>query len=132
MKRIIALALFGYAFNAGAADWIAQAQAACTFAKQSPAQCESATAIVRRAMDATRNANGNGNGSHGSNGGHSQLEMAAQAVAAYVVLESLYPEQQPEFENRLAVVLADIPESQAKADALARGRRVASETLAAR
>jgi hypothetical protein len=50
-------------------------------------------------------------------------------VAAYVVLEKLYPEQQPEFERLLAIELANVPESQAKADALARGREAGLRML---
>jgi hypothetical protein len=124
MKKLVALAIAGYAFNVSAMDWIEQAQSACRSAKQSAPQCETSTAFVRRAMEAVR-----ANGGNGSNGGHSPLEAAARSVAAYVVLEALYPEQQPEFENRLAIALANVPESQAKAEALARGRQVATEML---
>lgn len=55
---------------------------------------------------------------------------AAAAVAAYVVLECLVPEREPELAVALAVRLADFPETDAKAAALAHGRRVATEMLA--
>lgn len=57
---------------------------------------------------------------------------AAVAVAAFVVLEHLYPEQREDLEWRLAVSFSRIPESAAKADGAAIGRKVALDTLAAR
>jgi len=57
---------------------------------------------------------------------------AAVAVAGFVVLESLYPERREHFEARLALALSHIPETPAKAQGAALGRRVASEVLAAR
>jgi hypothetical protein len=125
------LSLFS-ASAAMAADWIARTHEACSVAGDAGSKCDNAVTLVRAAMaaavPATSGGNGNGNGTSAH---HALDEAAAAAVAAYVVLERLYPEQQPEFEMRLAIALADVPESQAKADALARGRRVASEILAA-
>ena len=54
---------------------------------------------------------------------------AAMAVATYVVLECLFPEREPDHAVKLAVRLADFPETDAKAAALAHGRRVATEAL---
>jgi hypothetical protein len=113
---------------ATAADWIALTEQACTTAGEAPLKCASSLALVRTAMSAaapTTDGGGNGNGASG----HPMLDEGASAVAAYVMLEHLYPDQQPEFEMRLAVALSDIPESQAKADALERGRRAATQIL---
>ena len=57
---------------------------------------------------------------------------ASAAVAAYVVLECLFPEREPDLAVTLAVKLADFPETDAKAAALAHGRRLATEMLGAR
>lgn len=111
-------------------DWIERARVACSQAGDPPAGCERGISLVRAAMGAARGASNGANGSNGS-GGHAALLAAAEGVAAYVVLERLYPDQQAEFEARLAVALSDIEESQAKADALAKGRRAATELLGA-
>ena len=57
------------------------------------------------------------------------MREASAAVAAYVVLECLFPEQEQALGAELAVSLAAFPETQAKADALALGRRTATELL---
>lgn len=57
---------------------------------------------------------------------------AAVAVATFVVLEHLYPEQRESLAWQLAVSFSRIPESAAKADGAAIGRKVASEMLRAR
>lgn len=57
---------------------------------------------------------------------------AAVAVAAFVVLERLFPEQREGLEWQLAVSFSRIPESAAKAEGAAIGRKVALEMLAAR
>jgi hypothetical protein len=104
-------------------DWIERARAACSLAGDPPTSCERGISLIRQAMGAARGASSGTNGS----GGNVALLAAAEAVAAYVVLERLYPDQRADLEARLAVALADIEESQAKADALARGRRAATE-----
>ena len=103
MTLTAALALA--AFDSHAADWLARASKACEIARDSPQGCEKSRTLVSSAI------------------------AAASAVAAYVVLERLYPDQQADFEVMLAVAVADIPESQAKADAMARGREAATRVL---
>lgn len=57
---------------------------------------------------------------------------AAVAVAAFVVLCHLYPEQREALEWQLAVSFSRIAESGAKADGAAIGRKVAEEMLTGR
>ncbi len=57
---------------------------------------------------------------------------AAVAVAAFAVLDSLYPEQRETLETRLALAFSYIPETAAKAEGAALGRRIADEVLAPR
>ena len=109
--------------DGSASHWLPAFERCAARAPQS--ECEKGFALVQAAMrTAAAPASGNRPG-----GGGDALSRAAAAVAAYVVLERLYPEQQEDLEVKLAVVLADVPESQAKADALAHGRRVATELL---
>ena len=121
---------------AHAVDWIERAEAAAQVARQSRAEADRTVALVRIAVTNARNASGT-NGSSGSNGSNGSpsattlAQSAAEAISAYAVLEHLFPDQQPELEIKLAVALADIPESQAKADALVLGRAVANEILLA-
>ena len=119
---------------AHAADWLGRAAQACAIERIAAPECDGKVHLVRTAMAAAAPAS-NGNGSNGSNGGSGHgtlLEQAGAAVAAYVVLERYFPEQQPDLERLLAIQLAGVPESQAKADALARGRRVAESLVASR
>lgn len=56
---------------------------------------------------------------------------AAVMIAAFAVLEHLYPNQREGLEASLAVSFSHIPESAAKADGAAIGRMVANAMLAA-
>jgi hypothetical protein len=71
----------------------------------------------------------------GSGESHSAAQRercdAAVAVAAFAVLESLYPEQREHLEARLALAFSHIPETPAKAEGAVLGRRIADEILAA-
>jgi hypothetical protein len=69
--------------NAHAIDWIDRAVRACSEANVAAADCQERTALVREAMSVA-------GGGHGAS-----LADAARAVAAYVVLERLYPDFQP-------------------------------------
>jgi hypothetical protein len=53
------------------------------------------------------------------------------AVAAFAVLEHLYPDQRDSLEAQLAVSFSHIPETAAKAEGAAIGRTLANEILAA-
>ena len=57
---------------------------------------------------------------------------AAIAVAAFVALEHIAPDQREELESRLAVTFSRIPENDAKAEGAAIGRRATLEILAER
>jgi len=71
---------------------------------------------------------GNGNGDSVA---QRERRDAAVAVAAFAVLESLYPEQREHLETRLALAFSYIPETPAKAEGAVLGRRIADEVLAA-
>ena len=118
------------ASNAFAIDWNARAVRACGVGRTVPGECQGHIALVRDAMTAASQAYGR-NGGNGNGHGESLVD-AARAVAAYVVLERLYPDAQEGLEMELAASLASFPESQAKADALAAGRRAAESLLARR
>jgi hypothetical protein len=89
-------------------------------------------AIIRALAATAASANGNGN-ENGAGGLAAQRQRrdAAVAVAAFAVLESLYPEQREQLETRLALAFSYIPETLAKAEGAALGRRIANEVLAA-
>lgn len=131
-------ALFSIALvstSAVATDWSECAARACRAAKLTDPQCHEQATILRTAMDAAKQAfeSNDGDGADGgTRSGQVSLASAASAVAAYVVLERFHPEEQPGLEVNLAVMLADIPESQAKARALAAGRRAGESVLARR
>ena len=112
-----------------AMEWNQRAMAAITTAKQSLSEAAKTMVAVQAAMSGAVNALGQGNGSN--TGAHSveSSRSAASAIAAFAILEHLFPDQLPELEVWLAVSLADIPESQAKADALVVGRKAANEIL---
>lgn len=57
---------------------------------------------------------------------------AAIAVAAFVALEHIAPDQREELESRLAVTFSRIPENDGKAEGAAIGRRATLEILAER
>ena len=93
-----------------ATDWSTHARNAVETARLSGEASRQALALVDTAM---RKAH----------------DPAAAAVAAYVVLECLFPDQEPALVAELAVSLSHYPETQEKADALAHGRRVATAML---
>lgn len=114
------------------AEWMAIAASSAREAKQSP---EAAAISLRSAQEAAaaaaaRARNGNIGGKEVS-GAAAQRHDAAVAVAAFAVLQHLYPDQRESLETRLAVSFSRIPESAAKAEGAAIGRRVASEFVAA-
>ena len=112
--------------NAGV-NWTAQAKDAIAGAALQRDAAESALALVRTAMsEASKQGAGNGN-----NGSTAVVDhhAAAASVAAYVILECLFPERRPRLGIALAVDLADFPETDQKAVALAEGRRAATELL---
>ena len=107
-------------------DWDAHARNAVAIARLQQPIGESVLALVRAAMSqVSRSGTGNG-----TNAAHAlDYNTAAASLAAYVILECLFPDQQPGLEYELAVTLADFPETQQKADALVQGRQVATEVL---
>ena len=50
-------------------------------------------------------------------------------MAAFAVLEHLYPEFLPDLEVKLALSLERLPENDAKAEGLVIGRRIAADVL---
>ena len=102
-------------------------------AREKPASAERRLAAVDQAialaLASTRSpATGNGNG-NGQVGGQHDLRKAAVAVAAFAVLENLYPEQRENLDASLALALSRISESAAKAEGAALGRRLGEEVL---
>jgi len=111
-------------------NWTAVARLTIHTAGEPAAQSARGAQLVQEAMlradQAARSANGTGNSARGES---TQRREAAVAIAAYAVLEHLYPEQQVDLEVKLAVALADLPENAAKAEGLVIGRRSAAEVL---
>jgi len=138
-RKLFAFALLACACLGARADvmaqWTSIAVDAARDARVSSAAAERGLALVNEAMRAAagaRDGNGNGNGNgNGSSAGHERSDAAA-AVAAFAVLEALYPDQRDNLEARLAVTFSRIPETDAKAEGAAAGRRIASELLRAR
>jgi hypothetical protein len=134
-RKLFAFALLACACLGVRADvtaqWTSIAIDAARDARVSNAAAERGLALVNEAMRAAAGArDGNGNG-NGSSAGHERSDAAA-AVAAFAVLEALYPDQRDNLEARLAVTFSRIPETDAKAEGAAAGRRIASELLRAR
>lgn len=107
-------------------DWNAHARNAIATARLEGGAAESAQALVRAAMSEASK-RGNANGANGATA--TDHDVAAASVAAYVILECLFPEQQPALEAELAVALADFPETRQKAVALSAGRSAATDLL---
>lgn len=127
----LALALSSAAAQADmTGNWTAVARLAIHTAGEPAAQSARGAQLVqeamRRADQAARSANGSGNSAGGES---TQRREAAVAIAAYAILEHLYPEQQIDLEVKLAVSLADLPENAAKAEGFVIGRRSAAEIL---
>ncbi len=113
-------------------EWDRRAARASATANQPVEEAARTIAMVRAAIaDAIAPANGS-NGGNGATGPvpRGTVRSAAAAMAAFAVLEHVFPDQLPDLEVVLAVNLADVPESQEKADALVRGRKAAAEILA--
>jgi hypothetical protein len=125
IRTLAAVMLSVAALDANAYDWIRYAESNCSPQRQGPAECARQVALVRSAMDRAREMNVPR--LVPVRAGSDALQEAAAAVAAYVVLEALHPDDQPALEAHLAVQLADIPESASKAEALARGRRAGEQ-----
>ena len=68
----------------------------------------------------------------GGSGQQSDRIAAAIAVASFVALENIAPDQREELESRLALTFSRIPENDAKAQGAAIGRRATLEVLAER
>lgn len=107
-------------------EWMAIAASSAQEARQSPQAAARSLRTVREAIAkaaaATRN---------GSPTAAAERHDAAVAVAAFAVLEHLYPDQRESLEARLAVSFSRIPENAAKADGAAIGRMVTNEMLVA-
>lgn len=135
LVTLVAAVAIALGANASAADetarWTTIASEAVREAKQDPAESVRSLAVVKQAM-AAAGGGGNGNG-HGNGGGQSHAEHrdAAVAVAAFAVLETLYPAQREHLETQLAIALSHIPETAAKAEGAALGRRLATEIVGA-
>lgn len=126
----LAIALGSTCANADvSARWSNIAAETSRDAHEAPAVAERNIAAVRKAM-AAAGAAGNGNG-NGNAGGKARAERrdAAVAVAAFAVLETLYPAQRESLEAQLAVTLSYVPETSAKAQGAAEGRRMAMEVM---
>lgn len=124
----IALALAALSARADvAAQWTSIATETVRQALEAPAAAQRGLAAVREAMSAVR-AGGNGNGSSAAD---DQRRDSATAVAAFAVLEALYPAQREALEAQLAVTFSHIPETAAKAEGAALGRRIATDVVRA-
>ena len=114
-------------------QWTSIAAETLRHAQEGAVAAERSLAAVRHAMTTARsseNGNGNGNGNgHGGSAAESQRRDAAVAVAAFAVLETLYPAQREALETQLAVTFSHIPETAAKAEGAAQGRRIAKDVL---
>ena len=114
-----------------AEEWARISQAIVNQSRAEPAARQGMLDLAAEAIGRARS-DGNGNG-NGGNGSHAKASMerrdAAIAVAAFAVLESLVPEQRAELESRLAVTFSRIPETDAKAEGAALGRRIAARVL---
>jgi hypothetical protein len=108
------------------AEWAAIAASSAQEARQSPQAAARSLRTVQEAIAkaaaAARNA---------SPGAAAERHDAAVAVAAFAVLEHLYPDQRESLEARLAISFSRIPENAAKADGAAIGRLVTNEMLVA-
>jgi len=112
-------------------EWTAIA-ASSTQDEQSPQTAARNLGTVQKAVAAAAAAAKNRrNGGNESSSAAANRHDAAVAVAAFAVLERLYPDQRESLEVRLAVSFSHIPENAAKADGAAIGQEVANELLTA-
>jgi hypothetical protein len=135
LRTLVALAItFGsLAAHADATtEWVAIAASSAQEALQPPRTAARSLRTVQAAVDAAAAiARNRRNGRHESPSAAAERHDAAVAVAAFAVLEHLYPDQRDGLEARLAVSFSRIPESAAKADGAVIGREVANKMLAA-
>lgn len=111
------------------AQWTSIAAHTVRHAAEEPAKAERVLRAVREAVQAAAGrsaANGSGNGGSAT---EAQRRDAAVAVAAFAVLEILYPAHRESLEAQLAVTFSHIPESDAKAEGAALGRRIANDVV---
>lgn len=129
LRTLVALAITLGSLAARAdvtAEWAAIAASSAQEARQSPQAAARSLRTVQEAIAKAAAAARNG-----SPGSTAERHDAAVAVAAFAVLEHLYPDQRENLEARLAVSFSRIPESAAKADGAAIGRMVTNEMLVA-
>lgn len=136
LRMLIALAIGCSSFAAQAdvtTEWVAIALSSTHDARQSARAAAPGLRTVHEAVSAAASAAKNRHsGRHEAPGAAAQRHDAAVAVAAFAILEHLYPEQREGLEWRLAVTFSRIPETAAKAEGAAIGRNVANEIRAAR
>ena len=114
-------------------DWIAVAYAATTKSEEGAAKMARGASLVlqaiERASDVTSGGGGGARPENDATGDWAQRRDASVAMATFAVLEHLYPEAQADLEVKLAWSLERLPESDAKAEGLVIGRRIAAEVL---
>ena len=86
---------------------------------------------IARALADTLSCGDRGDNPQGDLVAQRERRDAAVAVAAFAVLESLYPERREDLEARLALAFSYIPETPAKAEGAVLGRRAAREAVTA-
>ena len=138
--RLLAVTLLlaaGHARADVAAEWNGIARQAAIIAGLDPSATRALEARVREAIAKARHVGNGGDDGYPVNGGNghevgrsgsdSQRSDAAMSVAAFVVLERLLPAQREDLEARLALTFSRIPETDAKAEGAAMGRKLARE-----
>lgn len=108
--------------------WTAVACNTVRSAQEAPAAAEQRLGAALEAIAAARRGE-RANGTGGDPKAASEHRDAAIAVAAFAVLESLYPDERESLEAELAVSMSFIAETQAKADGAQLGRRLANEIV---
>lgn len=138
LNALLATALFAFLSGARAeasGKWIGIAVETLHEARVVPETADRHLTLVSqaiaRALADTLSCGEHGDNRHGDPVAQRERRDAAVAVAAFAVLESLYPERREDLEARLALAFSYIPETPAKAEGAALGRRVARQTVAA-
>lgn len=136
LRTLIALAIGIGSFAAQAdvtTEWVAIALSSTHDARQSAqAAAPGLRAVQEAASAAASAAKDRHSGRNEAPRAAAERHDAAVAVAAFAILEHLYPEQRDGLEWHLAVTFSRIPETAAKAEGAAIGRKVANEIWAAR
>ena len=109
----------------GPGEWLRRAEAGAQAYASDDARAAHAIALVKEGSAA---AVAPGNGANGKGGARASSWLSS-AVAAAVILQRLFPEGSEQFESDLAVLASYVPESDAKAHAMARGRSAAISVL---